>query len=125
MPRVAPRYRGNASGYRLSGPAAFEALFRSGRRREGAYLQLVYAPAGTPPGKVGFVLARKALPRAVDRNRVRRMMRERIHAARPAIEAYDLIVRLKRGCPRSAFRAVADEAARLLSELPAGAVPGA
>jgi hypothetical protein len=46
------------------------------------------------------------------------LLRERVRAARPAFEAYDVIVRLRRGCPRTAFRAVADEAERLLRELP-------
>lgn len=95
----------------------FDALFRRGQRREGDYLQLVFAPASEPPGKVGYVLGRKALALAVDRNRVRRMLRERVRAARPAIEAFDIIVRLKRRCARAEFRAVADEAARLLAKL--------
>lgn len=118
MPRGAGTPGGNARRYRLTGQGAFDALFKGGRRREGAYVQLVYAPAQALPGKVGFVLARKALPLAVDRNRVRRMFRERVRAARPALEAYDVIVRLKRGCPRSEFGVVSAEAARLLAELP-------
>ncbi len=124
MPRDARPSGGPARRYRLTGTGTFDALFRSGRRREGAYVQLVYAPARALPGKVGFVLGRKALPLAVDRNRVRRMLRERVRAARPAVEAYDVIVRLKRGCPRSEFRTVAAEAARLLAELaPIAATP--
>src|SRR3982751_6913399 len=109
MPRAKPQRTrgGSARRHRLTGQGVFDALFKGGRRREGAYVQLVYAPARNPPGKVGFVLARKALPLAVDRNRVRRMFRERARAARPGLEAYDVIVRLKRGCPRSEFRTVA------------------
>lgn len=95
-------------------------MFKNGRRHEGAYLQLVFAPAraGAGAGCVGFVLGKRALPLAVDRNRVRRMLRQIVHAARPRIAAYDLIVRLKRGCPREGFRDVAVEAARLIAGLP-------
>lgn len=92
-------------------------MFRTGRRHEGTYLQLVYAPARGVPGRVGYVLGKKALPLAVDRNRVRRMLREIVRAARPHLAGYDLIVRLKRGCPRTQFRAIAGEAERLLSLL--------
>ncbi|MEP6656497.1 MAG: ribonuclease P protein component [Betaproteobacteria bacterium] len=101
----------------MTGTGAFESVFKIGRRREGAYLQLVYAPARGVPGRVGYVLGKKALPLAVDRNRVRRMLREIVRAARPQLAGYDLIVRLKRGCPRTQFRAIAGEAAELLSLL--------
>jgi ribonuclease P protein component len=63
------------------------------------------------------VVPKKALPLAVDRNRVRRMLRSAQRAARPAILDYDVILRLKRGCPRSEFPAVAADAAKLLAAL--------
>ena len=37
------------------------------------------------PGRVGYVIGTKQLPRAVDRNRLRRMLREAIRARRPAL----------------------------------------
>jgi ribonuclease P protein component len=73
------------------------------------------------PGRVGFVIGKKALPLAVDRNRVRRMLREAVRAARPGIESHDVILRLKRGCPRHEFRLIAAEAGRLLAALAASA----
>jgi ribonuclease P protein component len=63
------------------------------------------------------VVPKKALPLAVDRNRVRRMLRATQRAARPAVLEYDVILRLKRGCPRAEFSHVAAEAAKLLSML--------
>jgi ribonuclease P protein component len=88
-----------------------------GRRREGDYVQLVAAPAAKPPGRLGLVVPKKVLPLAVDRNRVRRMLRAAQRAARPGILDYDVILRLKRGCPRAEFRSVAADAKRLLSAL--------
>jgi ribonuclease P protein component len=95
----------------------FDALFAAGRRRDGEYLQLVYAPARKPGGRVGLVVPRKALPLAVDRNRVRRLLRAAASSARPGIGRVDVILRLKRGCARAEFPAIAAEAARLLSDL--------
>ncbi len=69
------------------------------------------------------MVGRKALPRAVDRNRFKRKVREALRRARPAIEAYDLIVRLKRPAPGPELDAAADEAAlmiQMLGGLPAG-----
>ncbi|MEP7180792.1 MAG: ribonuclease P protein component [Betaproteobacteria bacterium] len=103
----------------MTGAGAYEALFRHARRRDGDFVQLLSMPASRVPGRAGFVLARKALPRAVDRNRIRRLFREALRRARPAIEAHDVILRLKRGCPRTQFRAVGAEAGRLLAALAA------
>jgi len=102
---------------RLTGVGAFDGLFRTGRRHEGHYLQIVSAPAQHDVGRAGFVIGRKALPLAVDRNRLRRLLRVELARVRPAIEAYDVIVRLTRACARSELRAVADEAERLLRPL--------
>jgi len=78
---------------------------------------LLAAPAARIPGRVGLVVGKKALPLAVDRNRVRRMLRESLRQARPALEAYDVILRLKRGCPRTEYACVAADAAALIASL--------
>jgi len=105
--------------YRLSGVGAFDAIFRTGRRREGRFLQMISTAAVRDCGRVGIVIGSKALPRAVDRNRVRRMLRVRLNDARPGIERYDLVLRLKKSAPRADFRLIADEATQLLSTLTA------
>jgi ribonuclease P protein component len=74
-------------------------------------------PAQGVPGRVGYVIGKKALPNAVDRNRVRRVLRVAVARARPAAEAFDVILRLKRGCARHETPAVAAEAAGLLAAL--------
>ena len=76
-------------------------------------------PAQRARGLVGFVIGRRALPRAVDRNRVRRMLRETLRASRPAIERFDLVLRLKRGALRSELAKVRAEALRCLAALEA------
>ena len=83
-------------------------------------MQLLALPACRPPGRAGLAVGTKALPLAVDRNRVRRLLREALRRARPGIEAYDVILRLKRACPRAEFARVAVEARALLDELVAG-----
>ncbi len=104
----------------LTGAGAFEEVFRTGRRSEGEFLQLVSVPAARACGRVGFVIGAKALPRAVDRNRVRRMLRVVLREGRPAIGGLDVIVRVKRSVPRSEFDRIVDEARRMLALLPRG-----
>ena len=101
----------------LAGAAAFEAVLRSGRRRDGDYLQVIAMAAARDRGRAGFVIGRKALPRAVDRNRIRRMLRVALREACPAIDAYDLIVRLKRRAPRADFPLLVTEVVQLLGDL--------
>ena len=103
--------------YRLTGTGAFEAVFRAGRRREGQFLQMICAAATRDVGRIGIVLGRKALPLAVDRNRVRRLLRVRLEAARPAIERYDLVLRLKKRAARAEIPLIAAEAERLLAAI--------
>jgi ribonuclease P protein component len=104
---------------RLTGVGAFEAVFRTGRRSEGEFLQLVAAPAAHSCGRVGFVIGSNTLPRAVDRNRVRRMLRVVVRDVRPAISGLDVIVRIKRA-RRSEFPQIVGEARRMFAILPGG-----
>lgn len=106
--------------YRLTGVGAFAALFARGRRRDGQYVQLVYLPAARTIGRAGFTVPKKLLPLAVERNRVRRVLREVVRGERPAVLAFDLVVRLKRGCRGVEVAQAAVETRRLLRELPHG-----
>ena len=92
-------------------------VFRSGRRIDGRFLQLVAAPAATAPGRVGYVIGGKAIPRAVDRNRLRRRLRETMRGARPAIERFDVILRVKRAVAPGEIAAAAAEGSALVDQL--------
>ena len=80
-------------------------------------MQIVVAPAAAGPGRVGFVVGRRALPRAVDRNRLKRVLREFLRTERPALAAFDLVIRLKRPVTREMLVSVADEAVALIRPL--------
>lgn len=75
------------------------------------------ARAERTPGRTGLVVGRKVLPRAVDRNRFKRKVRESLRRARPAIEAFDLIVRLKRPAPGPELAAAVEEAEGMIGLL--------
>ena len=83
-------------------------------------MQLVAAPASSPPGRTGYVIGRKVSVRAVDRNRIRRKLREVIRAMRPALTEFDLIVRVKRAANRNEQDAAVREAQELLIALVGG-----
>jgi ribonuclease P protein component len=102
----------------LAGAAAFAAVFERGRRLDGRYMQLIVANGETPPSRAGFVISRKALRRAVDRNRLRRQVRAMLVArARAASEPFDVVVRVKPPLARADLPAAADEARQLVARL--------
>jgi len=78
---------------------------------------LIAAPAEEAPGRVGYVIGRKVIRRAVDRNRLRRRLREVIRAARPAIERYDVVLRVRRLLPREALLNAVGESRQLVQRL--------
>jgi len=81
----------------------------------------VVASAQQTPGRAGLVVGRKALPRAVDRNRFKRKVRVALRRARPGIDSYDLIVRLKRPAPGPELAAAVEEAEGMIGLVCAGA----
>lgn len=99
-------------------------MFRGGTRFDGRFLQLIAAPAAGTPGRVGYIIARRAIPRAVDRNRLRRRLREAVRLARPAVARFDLILRVRGAIARGDILAAAAEGRALIAHVaaqPAGA----
>ena len=100
VPPPAARATPRSRAYRLTGQGAFDAVFRAGRRVDGAYVQIIVAPTAAARGRTGYVIGRKVLARAVDRNRIRRKLREVVRAHRAALAAFDVIIRVKRAANR-------------------------
>jgi ribonuclease P protein component len=77
---------------RLLTPAAYKEAFASGRRFSGRHLTLVAANNSVSRARLGLAIAKKNLPRALDRNRVKRLCRECFRVHRHLEIALDLIV---------------------------------
>jgi len=106
---------------RLTGHGVFDAVLRSGRRMEGKYLQIIVAPAPVEGGRTGFIIGRKVSVRAVDRNRIRRKLREVVRALPMAADRFDVVLRVTRGKTRAEQDAATLEAVQLLARLTADA----
>jgi ribonuclease P protein component len=81
------------------------------------HLQLLASPAASPTGRVGFVIGKKQLASAVDRNYLRRLLREAVRARRPALDAFDIVFRLRTSCPPANVSGLLREASELLGDL--------
>jgi len=82
--------------YRLTKTDEFSSVFGFRRAIRGKLLMLHYQPRpeGSNEARLGLVVGKKLLKRAVDRNRVKRIIREQFRRVRPELPALDLIVRL-------------------------------
>jgi len=80
-------------------------------------VQVLAAPAAGATGRAGYVIGKQQLERAVDRNYLRRTLREIVRRRRPALAGFDIVVRLRTRCARNALPELASEAAALLDTL--------
>jgi ribonuclease P protein component len=94
----------------------FQAILQNGSRREGRYVQIVIAPAASESGRVGFVVGRKSMRRAVDRNRLKRIMREFVRSSRSELARFDVVIRVKRLVTRDTLAQAAEEAVALIRQ---------
>ncbi|WP_445386396.1 ribonuclease P protein component [Robiginitalea sp. IMCC44478] len=71
---------------RLSGKKRWELLFREGKQLKAFPLSLYYLPAekSDPPGfRAGFAVPKRSVKKAVDRNRIKRHLREAYRTQKP------------------------------------------
>lgn len=82
--------------YRLTKTDEYSSVFGFRKAIRGTWLMLHYQPrpAGQVEPRLGLVVGKKLLKRAVDRNRLKRVVRERFRLRRSALPVCDLIVRL-------------------------------
>ncbi|MGZ5035504.1 MAG: ribonuclease P protein component [Usitatibacter sp.] len=75
MPR-GPRTEGYPRRHRFTAQGSFGPLLRGSRKLRGRYATVHAAPGRPGVSRLGIALTRKLVPRSVDRNRVKRLVRE-------------------------------------------------
>ncbi|UCV15137.1 ribonuclease P protein component [Quatrionicoccus australiensis] len=82
--------------YRLTKTDEFSSVFGFRKAIRGKLLMLHYQPraSGSDDPRLGVVVAKKLLKRSVDRNKVKRIIREQFRCQRINLPACDLVVRL-------------------------------
>jgi ribonuclease P protein component len=85
---------GFSRGQRLRRKAQISSVLARGRSKGGGGMQLYSAPTdGTP--RLGVIAGRRAWPRAVDRNRFRRLARETFRRLQHRLQRRDYILRAR------------------------------
>lgn len=73
----------------------FSSVFRFKRVRRGINLDIYFRDNEIGQPRLGLVVPKKALPRAVDRNRLRRILRESFRLSQEHLGAVDIVIRVK------------------------------
>lgn len=79
---------------RLVNKADFDRVFSDNQRARTDYVMVMARPNQVGHPRLGMVIAKRLLARAVDRNRVKRCVRESFRLVLPELPACDFVVRL-------------------------------
>lgn len=77
---------------RLLKPAEFDAVFAARQRSADRYFTMLYRDNGLGYPRVGLAIAKKRVRLAVDRNRIKRLVRESFRSATAVLPAFDIVV---------------------------------
>jgi ribonuclease P protein component len=79
---------------RLVDKADFDRVFADNQRARTDYVMVMARPNQAGHARLGMIVAKRLLARAVDRNRVKRCVRESFRLVLPELPACDFVVRL-------------------------------
>jgi ribonuclease P protein component len=108
---------GFAQSRRLRKADEFSSVFRFRCVVSGAYLQAFARPNGLDYSRLGVVVAKKIVRRAVARNYIKRVVRESFRTGSQAVSGLDVVVRAQRPFDKDSFGEVVQELQRLYSQL--------
>lgn len=77
---------------RLRTPADFGRVLKGGRRRADALFTLVSLKGEAPVARLGIAVSKKVSKSAVQRNRIKRLVRESFRRRGPGLPALDIVV---------------------------------
>ncbi len=82
---------------RLLKPGEFKHTFEGGRRASVGCLTAVHVDSSAAGPRLGLAIAKKSVPLAVDRNRVKRVIRESFRLHQHQLPAADIVVLARPG----------------------------
>lgn len=80
---------------RLTRGADFRAVFAQATRHADRYFTILVGHGSGQTARLGLAVSRKAAPRAVDRNRLKRLIRERFRQNLAELPAVDAVVMVR------------------------------
>lgn len=84
--------RGLPRAERLTDPRAYERVFAKATRSRDSYFTVLARPGEGPQARLGLAVSRRVDKRAVQRNRVKRLIRESFRHNKQQVSGLDLVV---------------------------------
>jgi ribonuclease P protein component len=86
-----------ARGQRLLKPGEFKRVFDRACRSADKHLTVLAAVNLLPHGRLGLAISKKNVKLAVQRNRIKRLVRESFRHHQDIVSGYDVVVMVRRG----------------------------
>jgi len=100
---------------RLGHQKEFQALFSTGKRFYGHWIDVIALPNALAYPRLGVIVGRKQAKKAVLRNAAKRQVREAFRLMTSSNMAVDIVVRIKRPFTKEELKALRDESEKLLN----------
>ncbi|PLY16965.1 MAG: ribonuclease P protein component [Sedimenticola sp.] len=84
---------------RLISPKDYSRVFNRAQKSVDDYFTVLYRVNDLNQARLGLAIAKKNLKRAVDRNQVKRVVRESFRSHQPELEGLDIVVLSRKGIP--------------------------
>ena len=94
---------------RLTRPVEYRRVFAEAERSNSRALTLLMAPNGLGYSRLGLAISRKAVPRAVARNRIKRCVRESFRQHQDEVPGWDFVVLARSAAATTAGKALRAE----------------
>lgn len=105
----------------LRGSSDFQKVYRQGKRYDGVLMTAFVLPNNLSHNRFGITASRRALGKAVQRNRAKRMLRETFRLRKSSVNCllqnYDWVINVKRQLPSLKVTAAIEEFERLLARV--------
>ena len=84
--------------FRLLSPADFKSVFDGAQHKVSCrYILMLAIKQQTPQTRLGMVVAKKNVSKSVERNRIKRLIRESFRHARLPLPGLDIVVLIRKG----------------------------